>query len=115
MAKQAAKTKRASCAGIFPIPSLIRAAAFDAVNVPAALAGRKWTCADYNCAAATQERLIRVCFSRPGEGADSRECFIRFQIAEGLEREGRLNLKTDFTRFNAYLDLHLAYLQQEAA
>lgn len=101
-------------AGVTPLPSLIRASAFDAANVPAVTAGRQWSRADWNRSCETQERLIRACYGRTTDGADSRLCYIRFQIAESLEKSGHFHLHSDVDAVQKYIDLHLAYLTQEA-
>lgn len=82
---------------INPLPSLIRASAHDAAAASARAAGRsKWSRGDYNKACATQERLVRACYAKPGEAADSPWCYIRFGIAEKAERDGVFTLDSDF-------------------
>jgi len=72
---------------ILPLPSLIRASAWDAGNMSMRKAGRtKWSRADWNAAAATQDRLRTGCYGNGPEGC------IKFQVAEALEREGYLSL-----------------------
>lgn len=74
-----------------PLPSLIRASAFDAANAQMRKACRKaWSDADADPATETQERLIRSCYGRPGDNQPDM-CYIRFGVAERLERAGRSN------------------------
>lgn len=80
-----------------PLPTLIRASAWDAASARMRAAGRtKWNRADYNEAARTQERLVRACYERPGDGKDSPRCYIRFQIAQQMQEAGHFTLYSDF-------------------
>lgn len=84
---------------INPLPSLIRASAWDAGNESMRKANRKvWSRDDFNVAAETQERLIRACYGAPGDGVNSPLCFIRFQVAEQAERAGQFDLKSNFKK-----------------
>jgi hypothetical protein len=94
--------------GMNPLPSLLRASAWDAANMRMRAAGRsKWTRGDYNEAARTQERLIRACYGRKSD-QDKNVVYIRFQIAEQLERSGHLHLRSDMTAVHEYIDQVLA-------
>ena len=77
-----------------PLPSLIRASAWDAANMAMRKDGRtKWSEDDYNLACETQERLIRSTYSRAGDN-DDRLCYIRFSFAEAMEKARLLTLYT---------------------
>ncbi|WP_267550322.1 hypothetical protein [Rhizobium rhizogenes] len=70
-----------------PLPSLVRAAAWDAGNRSMSKGGRKvWNRADYNAAARFQNETIAKCF---GEGPTG---FIKFGIAEAMQNAGVLTL-----------------------
>ena len=101
--------KAKSQSGMNPLPSLLRASAFDAANMRMRAAGRsKWNRDDYNEAARTQERLIRACYGRAGDANNPNIVYIRFQIAEQLERAGQFDLWTDVTEVHTYIDQVLA-------
>jgi hypothetical protein len=88
-----------------PLPSLVRASAWDAANMRMRAAGRsKWNRDDYNEAARTQERIIRTCYGRKSDEKNSNVVYIRFQIAEQLERAGHFDLWSDVTKVHAYID-----------
>lgn len=90
---------------INPLPSLIRAAAWDAASSSARRAGRAaWSEDDYNEACSTQERLITACYARKGEGAGDPRRYIRFSIAEQMERNGTFTLSSDITAISAAID-----------
>jgi len=92
-----------------PLPSLLRASAFDAANMRMRAAGRtKWNRDDYNEAARTQERLIRACYGRAGDDNNPNMVYIRFQVAAQLERAGHLHLSSDMTAVHKYIDQVLA-------
>ncbi len=96
-------------AGINPLPSLIRASAWDAAAQAARDAGRKaWSRTDYNRAVATQNRLVRACYGRKGDKSNSPWPFIRFSVAEQLQREGHFTLDSDFKLISAFIDGVLA-------
>jgi hypothetical protein len=81
-----------------PLPSLIRASAWDAGNFSMQKAGRtKWSRKDANAAAETQDRLIKATFGVAGE--DERTAFIRFGIAEQLQKQGVLRLGMTYRQF----------------
>lgn len=98
--------KQSSTSAMNPLPSLIRASAWDAANARMRAAGRsKWTRGDYNEAGRTQERLLTACFSRPDDPDDKLK-YIRFSYAEAMERSGLLTLYTK--KFHETLDEHFA-------
>lgn len=98
-----------------PLPSLIRASAHDAAAASARKACRKaWSRADYNAACETQNRLIRACYGR-SDDSDERLCFIRFQIAEQFEREGRFGLDTPMVKVHRAIDLVMSAPVAEVA
>lgn len=79
-----------------PLPSLIRASAFDAANMRMRADGRdKWNDDDWNHMCDTQDRLIATCYGKPGDN-DDRMKFIRFQVAEQAEKRGEINLRSDW-------------------
>lgn len=92
-----------------PLPSLIRASAWDAGNQSMRTAGRTiWSADDADAAGAGQERLIRACYEREAD-TDHREAYIRFGFAETMEKAGLLTLTTK--RFHEVLDeAYAAYL-----
>jgi hypothetical protein len=94
-----------------PLPSLIRASAWDAVTWRKHKRGRKfsapWTKADANHAAETQERLVRACYGRPWDREGSPLPFIRFQIAEQYEKAGEFTLTSDFAAISDAIDASL--------
>lgn len=95
-------------ATMVPLPSFIRASAWDAANASMRKGGRqRWSRADYNAAARTQERLVRACYARPSD-SDDQLCFVRFSIAEAMERAGRFTIGTDFGAVNHEIDAVLA-------
>ena len=92
-------------AAMMPLPSLIRASAWDAANSRMRKGGRKtWSRGDYNAACDTQERLTRACYGRAGEDVTSNWCYIRFQIAERMEKGGLFRLDSDFDEVSATID-----------
>jgi len=96
-----------------PLPSLIRATAWDAGNRNMRAKGRKvWSNAVRIAAVREQERLIDSLFSRPGD-ADSRTKYVRFGYAEQMQRAGLLDLRT--RDFHGTLDRHFdAYVESFA-
>jgi hypothetical protein len=86
-----------------PLPSLIRASARDAACSRMRTAGRKvWNRADYNEAARTQHRLIKVCYRLKGDKGDER--FIRFAIAEQMQRDRYIDLYSDWPKVMAVIE-----------
>ena len=96
-------------AGIQPLPSLIRASAADAAAMSMRKAGRaKWNEDDWNAMCEVQDRLIRSIYGRPSDHNQPDYCFLRFQIAEAMEKSGVFTLKSDLTKINAAIDAILA-------
>ena len=100
-----------------PLPSLIRANAWDAGNASMRKAGRKvWSRKDFNAAGDEQERLIRACYVRATD-TDPREAYCRFGYAEAMQKAGLLTVSTK--RFHETLDeayaAYIASLSQVAA
>lgn len=85
-----------------PLPSLIRASAWDAGNQSMRDAGRSvWSEDDYNASVDCQERLIRACYSRDAD-TDPRATYVRFGYAEAMQKAGLLTLSTK--NFHKVLD-----------
>ena len=92
-----------------PLPSLIRASAWDDGNRSMAKAGRaSWSRKDYNTAARTQERLVRACYGYPTDAADSEWCYIRFSIAEGMQKAGTFAINSKMADIYRAIDAALA-------
>lgn len=92
-----------------PLPSFIRASASDAANMRMRAAGRtKWNRADWNRMCEVQERLIRSCYGRPGDDNEPNRCYLRFQVAEQLEKRGDFGLRSDVTKVMSFIDAALA-------
>lgn len=90
---------------INPLPSLIRASATDAANMAMRKGCRKaWSEDDYNLACETQERLIRACYGYERDHNQPNMCFIRFGIAEQMERQGLFSLRSDVREIMATID-----------
>lgn len=82
-----------------PLPSLIRASAWDAGNSSMRAGGRtKWSRKDWNVSASTLERLVTAAY---GEGPVG--C-IKFQLAEQLEKARILRIGMTFKQFVAAFD-----------
>lgn len=93
---QKRKGKQSNGNAMNPLPSLLRASAWDAANRQMREAGRtKWSEDDYNLACSEQERLIRACYGRPGDNQPEL-CYIRFQIAEVWQKAGDIHLDDDW-------------------
>lgn len=93
---------------LLPLPSFIRASAQDAANMHMRAAGRtKWSDEDWNVAVDTQERLIHSLYGHRGDNQPDM-CFIRFQVAERLERAGELRGVTTDKQFSDTLARALA-------
>ena len=102
--------KTATTQGMNPLPSLIRASAWDAGNEHMRAAGRSiWNRADYNAAGEAQERLLRACYDRDTD-TDPREAYCRFGYAEAMQTAGLLTLTTK--DFHGVLDA--AYAEYKA-
>lgn len=81
---------------LLPLPSFIRASAQDAGNASMRKACRtKWNDDDWNVMCDTQDRLIRSLYGHPGDHNQPDMCFLRFQTAEALERQGKLKAVAD--------------------
>ena len=90
-----------------PLPSLIRASAWDAGNASMRAAGRKtWSVDDYNAAARCQNHLVCACF---GEGPAG---YVRSAVADALEAAGELSLSMTGDQFR---DAILAAMEPAAA
>jgi hypothetical protein len=75
-----------------PLPSFLRASAQDAANMQMRKNGRQaWNEDDYNLAAATLDRLVRSCYGKPSDHNQPDYCFLRFQRAELLEKQGKFD------------------------
>jgi len=84
---------------VLPLPSLIRASAWDAGNQSMRAAGRqKWSDDDYNAAVRCQDRLIAACYGSLPEG------YIRFSVAEALQKAGALHMGMSADEFFATID-----------
>lgn len=94
---------------INPVPSWIRASAWDAGNMHMRKAGRtKWNLDDWNVAAETQNRLINSCYGRASDHNEPNLCYIRFSLAEKIEKAGRFPFKGSLTAVMAEIDAVLA-------
>lgn len=100
--------KQSTSGTMNPLPSLIRASAWDAGNANMRAEGRSiWAYEDRIAAGDCQERLIRACFVREDD-TDPRAAHVRFGYAEAMEKAGMLTLATkDFhgvldAAFDAY-------------
>jgi hypothetical protein len=92
-----------------PVPSWIRASAWDAGNMHMRKAGRaKWNIDDWNVAAATQDRLIKGCYGRASDHNEPNLCYIRFSLAEQMEKAGRFPLRGDMRAAMAEIDAVLS-------
>lgn len=108
---QTRKGRQSSSGAMNPLPSLIRASAWDAGNQSMRAAGRTiWAAEDRDAASDCQERLIRACFGR-ADDTDPREAYCRFGFAEAMEKARALSLTTK--NFHAVLDA--AYAQYVAS
>jgi hypothetical protein len=92
-----------------PLPSFLRASAQDKANAAMRKAGRaKWNDDDYNVAAATLDRLIRSCYGRPGDHNQPDMCFLRFQLAERMEKAGGFHHDSKLPDIAAIIDEAMA-------
>lgn len=95
-------------AAINPVPSLIRASAQDAANAQMRRNGRSaWDESDAALACETQDRLVRSAYGRPSDHNDPNLCFLRFQVAERMERRGDFSLRSTLEQINAAIDAAL--------
>lgn len=87
-----------------PLPSLLRASAFDAANMNMRANGRtKWNDDDWNVMCDTQDRLVAGCYGKIGDNQPNMK-FIRFQIAEHAEKLGEIGLRSDWAKVLAAID-----------
>jgi hypothetical protein len=87
-----------STATQLPLPSLIRASSWDAGNFSMMRGKRtKWSRKDYNAAAETQNRLVKATFGVAGE--EDRVAFLRFGLAEQLEKQRVLHIGMTYRQF----------------
>ena len=101
--------KRDFRTGINPLPSFVRASAQDAGNTHMRKAGRvKWDDDDWNVMCETQEQLIRSLYGRDMDHNNPDACYLRFQIAEQLEKRGEFGLRSDATVIMSRIDQLLA-------
>lgn len=95
-----------------PLPSLIRASAWDAGNIRMRKACRtKWDRDDYNRAAETQNRLVRACYGYKTDAPDSPMCFIRFSVAEQMERAGMFHVDSGMPEIHRAIDHALSVVE----
>ena len=101
-----------------PLPSLIKASAFDAANMRMMHEGRKqWNGDDWNAMCETQERLISACYGRPSD-SDPHIKYLRFSVAAQLEKQGDFTLystRAEVKHIMAWIDEYLAGPMQVAA
>lgn len=96
-----------------PLPSLIRASAWDAGNLNMYNAGRtKWDWNDFTVASAEHERLLGLAYARPNDQRHDR--YLRFQIAEQMERAGLFTQASAMADIHRQIDLALASLNEAA-
>ena len=76
-----------------PLPSYLRASALDAGNASMRKACRtRWSDEDADTATEMLERLVRSLYASEADHNQPNMCFYRFQIAESLERSGKLHM-----------------------
>ncbi|WP_020696569.1 hypothetical protein [Reyranella massiliensis] len=96
-----------------PLPSLIRASAWDAGNHNMHNAGRsKWDWNDFTVASAEHERLVGLAYARPNDQRHDR--YIRFQIAEQMEQAGLFTSTSLMTDIHRQIDQAMASLNDTA-
>lgn len=99
---------------MIPLPSSIRASAWDAGNAHMHRAGRtKWAWDDFTAASAEHERLVAVSYARPSDQRHHR--YVRFQIAEQMERAGIFTSTSLMTDILRQIDLAMEGLKEPAA
>lgn len=100
--------KKASRNAMNPLPSLIRASAWDAGDRSMRAGGRKaWSRKDYNASVREQDRLIKSCYGRPDD-SDERMAFIRFSVATEMQSHRMFDLQSDFDAILAQIDQIIA-------
>lgn len=88
-----------------PLPSFLRASALDATNRQMRGAGRTcWNADDWDKAADELDQLIRSCYGNESDHDEPDRCFLRFQIAERMEREGLLGAFSGWSEVGAAID-----------
>jgi len=91
-----------------PLPSLIRASAWDAGDRSMRAGNRKaWSRKDYNAAAREQDRLIKGCYGRPTD-TDERMACIRFSVATELQHKRMFDLSSDCDEVMKQIDQIIA-------
>jgi hypothetical protein len=99
---------------MIPLPSSIRASAWDAGNAHMHKAGRtKWAWDDFTAASAEHERLVAVSYARPNDQRHHR--YVRFQIAEQMERAGLFTSTSSMADIHRQIDLAMEGLKEGAA
>lgn len=99
---------------MIPLPSSIRASAWDAGNAHMHRAGRtKWAWDDFTAASAEHERLVAVSYARPTDQRHHR--YVRFQIAEQMERAGIFTSTSSMTDIHRQIDLAMEGLKDAAS
>jgi hypothetical protein len=89
--------------GLQPLPSLIRASAWDAGNASMRAGHRQaWNEDDYNASVDTFDRLLAACYG----GIEPKHRW-RFTMAEMLQKAGYLDLYQHIDEFNAIIDAAL--------
>lgn len=63
-----------------------------------------WNRDDANKAAETLERLVRSIYGRASDHNQPDYCFLRFQIAERLEKGGKFNSNSDLAEINCLIE-----------
>jgi hypothetical protein len=107
--------KHANRTAMNPLPSLVRAAGYDAASNRMRAANRsKWNQADYNAAARTMNDLIQKCYGRKSD-TDPNMAKLRFQIAEQMQKADLFHLDSDFDEVLATIDEIIANPVQVAA
>lgn len=92
-----------------PLPSLIRASAHDAASRRMRAENRsKWNEGDWDLMCETQERLIRNLYGKDTDSNQPDMCFLRFQIAERLERAGQFRLDSKVPEIFARIETALS-------
>lgn len=98
---------------MIPLPSVIRASAWDAGNAHMHRAGRtKWAWDDFTAASAEHERLVAVSYARPNDQRHHR--YVRFQIAEQMERAGLFTSASSMTDILRQIDQAMEGLNEPA-
>lgn len=103
---------------INPLPSLIRASAFDAANMQMTHDGRKqWNDDDWNKMCETQERLVTQLYGCESDN-DPNIKYVRFSMAAQLEKQRDFTLYStpaEIKHIFAWIDEQVAGQMQVAA